>query len=111
MSYTYLIALTISILGMGIIDHRWKLVVFRDAGAAFIVLAAGVALFLGWDHVGLSLGLFFRGDGPYMTGFELAPDLPVEESVFVLLLSYSAIVLYASAQPLVQRRPQFRGRP
>lgn len=112
MSYAYLTALTVSILGMGIIDHRWKLVVFRDAGAAFIVLAAGVALFLGWDHVGVNLGLFFRGDGPYMTGLDLAPDLPVEESVFVLLLSYSAIVLYAGAQRLLERRPQFplRGR-
>lgn len=104
-------ALTVSLLGMGIIDHRWKLVVFRDAGAAFIVLAAGLALFLGWDHVGLQLGVFFRADGPYMTGLELAPDLPVEESVFLLLLSYCATVFYAGAHRLLERRPQLRARP
>ncbi|WP_168582954.1 lycopene cyclase domain-containing protein [Gephyromycinifex aptenodytis] len=104
MSYTYLAALTVSILGMGLIDHRWRLALFRDAGAAFIVLAAGVALFLGWDHVGLRLGLFFRADGPYMTGLQLAPDLPVEESVFLLLLSYSALVLYTGALRLLSGR-------
>lgn len=107
LSYAYLLALLVSITGMGLIDHRWRLALFRDAGATFIVLAAGVAFFLGWDLVGLQHRLFFRGDGPYQSGFELAPGLPVEESVFLLLLSYSTLVLFGGAQRILVRR---RGR-
>lgn len=107
--YAYLTALILSLLGMGLVDHRWKLFLFRDAGAASIVLMAGVAYFLGWDHVGLAAGVFFRGDGPYQTGLEIAPHLPLEEAVFLLLLCYSSMVFVCAALRLVRRRDDARG--
>lgn len=97
MSLLYAASLALSLLGVGLLDHRFRLVLFDDARRAGVVLAVGVAFFLAWDLAGIALGVFFRGDSPYMTGWELAPELPVEEVGFLALLSYLILVLYAAA--------------
>jgi hypothetical protein len=39
-------------------------------------------------------GIFFRGNAPHLTGITLAPELPLEEVFFLILLSYNALLAY-----------------
>lgn len=91
MGVVYLLALAVSITGMVVLDKRFSLFFWADARRAAIVLPVGVAFFLVWDLVGIGLGVFFRGETPYMTGLQLAPELPVEEVLFLTLLCYLAM--------------------
>ena len=88
MSLLYLAGLLVSLAGMVTLDRRFSLFFWRDARRAAIVLVAGVILFLIWDLSGIGLGIFFRGTTPFMTGILMAPELPLEELFFLLLLSY-----------------------
>jgi lycopene cyclase domain-containing protein len=90
MSFLYLGALVISLVGLGLLDFRHKLAFFGGAGfrsAAILVLS--VAFFLVWDVVGIATGVFFRGSGPWMTGVLLGPERP-EEEVFDLQVRTSS---------------------
>ncbi|MBF4461408.1 MULTISPECIES: lycopene cyclase domain-containing protein [unclassified Rathayibacter] len=88
MGVLYLLALLVSITGMVVLDRRFGLFFWADARRAAIVLPVGVAFFLLWDLVGIGLGVFFRGETSYMTGLQLAPELPIEEVFFLTLLCY-----------------------
>ncbi|SMH29069.1 lycopene cyclase domain-containing protein [Rathayibacter oskolensis] len=88
MGVVYLLALAVSITGMVVLDRRFRLFFWADARRAAIVLPVGVAFFLVWDLVGIGLGVFFRGETPYMTGIQLTPELPIEEVLFLTLLCY-----------------------
>ncbi|MFC4553737.1 lycopene cyclase domain-containing protein [Georgenia faecalis] len=104
MSAAYLLVLLVCLGAMTLLDHRFRLFFFADARRAALVLAAGTAGFLLWDVAGIASGLFFRGQTPYMTGLLLAPELPVEELVFLAFLSYLTMNLYTGASLLLQRR-------
>ena len=52
------------------------------------MLAVGLVFFLVWDLQGIRLGIFFRGETSFMTGWQWAPELPLEEPFFLLLLCY-----------------------
>lgn len=95
MGLTYLAALAVSLLGMVVLDRRFTLFFWADARRAAVVLAAGVGTFLLWDLLGIGLGVFFRGQTPYMTGLLLAPELPVEEVLFLTLLCYLTMNVFA----------------
>ncbi len=98
MALAYLTALAVSLTGMVVLDARFRLFFWRDAGRAAIVLPAGVLFFLLWDLAGIGLGIFFRGSGSeLMTGLLLAPELPVEEVLFLTLLCYLTMNLYTAA--------------
>ncbi|MDY0913541.1 lycopene cyclase domain-containing protein [Rathayibacter festucae] len=88
MGVLYLLALLVSITGMVVLDRRFGLFFWADARRAAIVLPAGVLFFLLWDLAGIGLGVFFRGETPYMTGLQIAPELPIEEVLFLTLLCY-----------------------
>lgn len=90
----YLLALAISILGMGLIDYKHKLALFIQPLRTIITLTVAVVVFLIWDLVGIALGIFFRGEGPYLTGITIAPELPIEEVFFLTLLSYTILIAY-----------------
>jgi lycopene cyclase domain-containing protein len=90
----YLLALTVSLLGMGLIDFKHKLALFSQPVRTAITLTVAVTVFLIWDLVGISLGIFFRGQGPYLTGITIAPELPIEEVFFLTLLSYTILISY-----------------
>jgi lycopene cyclase domain-containing protein len=94
MGLLYLLALGVSITGMVVLDRRFTLFFFRDARRASIVLAAGLVFFLCWDLAGIGLGIFFRGATSFMTGLQLAPELPIEELFFLALLCYLAMNLF-----------------
>lgn len=96
MTFAYLGALIIALAGMVLLDRRFTLFFWQHARRAAIVLTAGVVFFLIWDFVGVGLGVFFRGDTPYMTGLQIAPEVPVEEVLFLTLLCYLTMNLYGA---------------
>ena len=88
----YLAVQIVSFAGIGVIDHRWRLAAFRSPAATGLAVTAAVALFLTWDVLGVRSGVFFRGQTDFMTGLQVAPEIPVEEVVFLAFLSYLALV-------------------
>jgi lycopene cyclase domain-containing protein len=94
MSVLYLLALLVALTGMVLLDRRFRLFFWRSARRAAVVLVVGVAFFLVWDLSGIGLGIFFRGETSFMTGLQVAPELPVEELFFLTLLCYLAMNLY-----------------
>lgn len=105
--FAYLAALLVSLGAMALIDARWRLAFWRAPGAAALGVGAGTVLLLAWDLVGIGFGVFFRGDSPWATGLVLAPDLPIEEPVFLLFLCYLSLLAVLGAE----RALQARGRP
>jgi len=93
----YFVALAIALTGMVVLDRRFSLFFWRDVRRATIVLIAGVAFFVVWDIAGIGLGIFFRGETDFMTGLQVAPELPVEELFFLTLLCYLTMNLYGFA--------------
>ena len=92
--FLYLALLILSILGLGAIDHRHKLALFVNPKATSLSVGIAVGVFLLWDIAGIALGIFFRGDAPHLSGLLLAPELPVEELFFLILLSYNTLLAY-----------------
>jgi len=92
--FTYLAAIVLSITGLYLLDRRHKLAFASSPKAAALSIAIAVALFLVWDLIGIALGIFFRGDAPHLSGLLLAPELPLEELFFLILLSYNSLLVY-----------------
>ncbi len=108
MSLLYLLALLVALAGMVVLDRRFRLFFWRSARRAAAVLVVGIAFFVGWDLSGIGLGIFFRGETSFMTGLQVAPELPVEELFFLTLLCYLAMNVYGfvSARSLsLSKRP------
>ena len=105
MSPWYLVALLVSIAGMVVLDRRFRLYFWRDARRAAITLAVGVLFLLVWDLAGVGLGVFFRGDSTLLTGLQLAPEVPVEEPFFLVLLCYLTMNLYGALTRTRDVRP------
>lgn len=99
----YLAALAVAIGGVALVDRRFRLALWHDARSTAVVVAVGVVLFLVVDLLGIALGVFRRGDSPAMTGVLLAPELPVEEVVFLTLLCYLTLVVYSGAVRVLGR--------
>ena len=104
MSLLYLGALLVALFGMVMLDRRFRLFFWRDPRRAAIVLAAGILFFLIWDLVGVGLGVFFRGQTSFMTGIQLAPEIPLEEVFFLALLCYLTMNAFAAASTVLERR-------
>jgi lycopene cyclase domain-containing protein len=113
MPFLYLLALAVALAGMVILDRRFRLFFWRAPIRAAVVLVVGLAFFLVWDLQGIRLGIFFRGETSFMTGWQLAPQLPIEEPLFLLLLCYLAMNLYGfishSGGRVARRRPANSG--
>lgn len=96
MGILYLVALFIALFGMVMLDRRFTLFFWVDARRASVVLVAGVLFFLVWDLLGIGLGIFFRGETAFMTGVQVAHELPLEEIFFLTLLCYLTMNLFAA---------------
>ncbi|YCK81750.1 lycopene cyclase domain-containing protein [Arthrobacter sp. D3-18] len=105
MGALYLVSLLLGISCMLLLDHRFRLFFWRDAKAAAIVTAVGLLFLLAWDLAGIGLGIFLRGEGTIATGLLLAPELPIEEPVFLVFLVLCTMVLYTGARRLLDRKP------
>jgi lycopene cyclase domain-containing protein len=92
--FSYLAVLLVSITGMVVLDRRFRLFFWVAPARAAMVLLLGVSVFLLWDGFGILLGVFFRGQTEFMTGVLLAPELPLEELFFLVLLSYLTMNVY-----------------
>lgn len=101
MAFAYLTFLLLSIVCMVLCDWRFTLAFFADARRAALLSAAVVALFLLWDALGIATGTFFRGDSPFMTGVELASEMPLEEPIFLLFLTYLTLNVTSGARKVV----------
>ncbi|MFY9713323.1 MAG: lycopene cyclase domain-containing protein [Microbacterium sp.] len=110
MGLIYLGFLTSASICLLLLDRRFRLFFWRDPLAAAVVSIVGVAFFLVWDLAGISLGIFFRGEGAIASGILLAPHLPLEEPVFLFFLVLCTMVLYTgSSRALAGRRTRTPG--
>lgn len=94
MTGLYLGLLVLSLTGTVLSDYRWKLALFDDARRAVLVLVCSVAFFLSWDVSGIANGVFFKGSSDLLVGFDVATEIPVEEVVFLTLLSHLALIAF-----------------
>jgi lycopene cyclase domain-containing protein len=102
-SLVYLVSLVLVLGCLTLTDRRWRLFFWADARRAGVVFAVGFLLFLVWDLVALHHELYERGRSEFMTGIEVAPELPVEELFFVAFLPYLTMVMHGLARRLVGR--------
>lgn len=105
MSFAYLAILLATLGCMVLCDWRWKLAFFNDAKRAAAICIGLLVLFLVWDGLGIVTGTFYRGDSAYMTGVELAPEMPLEEPIFLFFLAYLTINLTSAARMLTGASP------
>ncbi|MEN9740113.1 MAG: hypothetical protein RLZ72_379 [Actinomycetota bacterium] len=96
----YLALLVVSLVGTVLIDYRWKLALFEDARRTVLVLALSVVFFVGWDISGVANGVFFKGGSDLLVGWDIAAEIPVEEILFLTLLSHCALLAFR----MVERR-------
>lgn len=92
MSFLYLGALLISIAGLATLDFKFKLAIAKSK-SYFCLILIPVIFFLAWDLAGISMGIFFRGHASHLTGILVSSELPIEEIFFLILLSYSSLLL------------------
>lgn len=104
MGVLYLLALLIGITCMLLLDRRFTLFFWHDPGAALLVTVVGVVLFLVWDIAGIAAGIFLRGDSAATTGIVLAPELPLEEPIFLVFLVLCTMVIYTGSARLLRAR-------
>jgi lycopene cyclase domain-containing protein len=104
MSLIYLGLLLFSELGVATLDFRFKLALGHSLRAGLLALGSGLAFFLVWDLAGINAGIFFEGAKQLLCGVELAPQLPLEELFFLLLLCHTTLVLFATVSRWVARR-------
>jgi lycopene cyclase domain-containing protein len=104
MSWLYLAGLLGSTAGLLVLDRRFRLFVFAAPLRALPVLAIGVAGLLAWDLLGIGAGVFFEGNRALLVGLDLAPELPVEEVAFLVLLCETTMVAAGVARRLLDRR-------
>lgn len=103
-SLLYAAALLAATVCMGLLDYRYRLVLWAAPRRAGVVLVVGVAFFLVWDVVAIASGHYHLGESQAMTGLMLAPDLPVEELLFIGFLCYTTLVLRALVDLALTRR-------
>ncbi|UBQ02983.1 lycopene cyclase domain-containing protein [Curtobacterium sp. TXMA1] len=107
----YLAGLLVSIAGIAVLDARHRLFFWRSPLRAAAVMVVGLAFFLVWDIVGVHLGIFFIGRNNLLTGVLLAPEVPLEEVFFLVLLCWTTMDLFGALRPVVARRLDRAGAP
>jgi lycopene cyclase domain-containing protein len=94
MQWTYLVLLSAVIGCLVLIDRKWKLAFYHQAGRTALTLGMALWLFVVWDIFGIKTGIFFHGGSPYTLPLRIIPEFPVEELFFLFVLTYSALLLY-----------------
>ncbi len=94
LQFAYLGSLLFSLGGLLVADCCWKLVVFADWRRAGRAIGPCWLVFLAWDILGVHFSIFFMGTSRFMTGWQVLPNVPLEELFFLLLLSYLPLLLW-----------------
>ncbi|PZE65098.1 lycopene cyclase domain-containing protein [Curtobacterium sp. MCBD17_021] len=100
---SYLAGLLVSIAGIAVLDARHRLFFWRAPLRASLVMVIGLVFFMLWDVAGVHLGIFFIGADGLLTGVLLAPDVPLEELFFLVLLCWTTMDLFGAVRPVVGR--------
>jgi lycopene cyclase domain-containing protein len=103
-SWLYLLSVVGAGFCMGLVDHRWRLFLFRRPRVALLALVVGFVFFLVWDVAAIEVGVYSRGESPAMTGIEVAHELPLEELFFIVFLCYVTGVLHGLFNRLVREK-------
>ena len=90
----YLIGLCVSIGGLATLDRRYKLAFWYDPRRTGLTIAVAVGVFALWDMFGIGLGVFFHGGSQWTLPLRIAPEFPVEELFFLILLCYVTLLLH-----------------
>jgi len=101
---TYLAGLVFSLVGLGLLDWRFRTAFTVNKKAAAFAILIPTIFFIIWDVAGIAMGIFFRGDTSHLTGILLAPEFPIEELFFLLLLNYTALTLFTTVSRVVKKR-------
>jgi len=101
MGFLYLALLLVAIGCMLLLDRRFTLFFWHDPAVATTLTAVGTALLLAWDAAGIAAGVFLRGDSAFASGIVLAPEMPLEEPVFLLFLVLCTMVVFTGAARLL----------
>jgi lycopene cyclase domain-containing protein len=94
MQWAYFIGLAVSISGLVALDRKFTLAFFHNFKRTAITLAVAIWLFIVWDIFGIYFGIFFHGDSAYSLPYRIIPELPVEEILFLFLLTYVTLLIY-----------------
>lgn len=93
-AFAYLAALIISLAGLFYLDYRYRLAFFTQPQLTIRVIAISVIFFLAWDVAGVYLDVFSTNQ-QFVSGLNLGhPDLPIEEPIFLILLSYVTLLVW-----------------
>lgn len=101
MGFVYLLALLVGIGCMLLLDRRFALFFWHDPAVALLITTVGTVLFMLWDVAGIAAGVFLRGDGVVASGIVLAPELPLEEPVFLVFLVLCTMIVFTGALKLL----------
>lgn len=101
MSASYLTLLLATLICLVIVDRRWKLAFYSDPKRSLKTVGLCWVLFLAWDLLGVSLGIFYPGNSQYDLGILLLPGLPLEEPLFLLVLVYLSLLLWRGRERYV----------
>lgn len=107
----YLIALLFSIGGLLVLDLRYRLALRSNPLRTLATLLVAVALFLGWDLIGVGSGVFYEGPSGLLLGIDLLPNLPVEEVFFLVLMNYSVLLGFLALERWRLYRPDGSSQP
>ena len=101
---TYLSGLIFSLVGLGLLDWRFRTAFTINKKAAAFAILIPTIFFILWDVAGIAMGIFFRGDTSHLTGIVLAPEFPIEELFFLLILNYTALTLFTTVTRVIKKR-------
>lgn len=103
MGFIYLALLLAGIGCMLLLDRRFALFFWHDPAIATLITTVGTVLFLLWDLAGIVTGVFLRGDSAFASGIVLAPELPLEEPVFLVFLVLCTMVVFTGTMRVLAR--------
>lgn len=88
----YLGGILTAFAGMGIIDWRWKVALFRAPGPTLVVVAITLVVLLLFDITGLLLGVFSAGSR-VMGVYLFSRDMPLEEIFLLTFFGYFTLIM------------------
>ncbi|QRV01756.1 hypothetical protein JTE88_06575 [Arcanobacterium phocisimile] len=103
--FWYLGSILVSFAGLGFLDWRHGITAGTQRSKVLLAILSATAWLLFWDVAGIWFGIFFKGSGPWQIGLFIAPEIPVEELVFLLFLNYLTLLVFLVARKYRERLP------